>query len=53
VDTSGQAHPALGLGLALVQRIAKAHGGEAVATNRDDGPGARIGVELPRGATAG
>jgi two-component system OmpR family sensor kinase len=42
------AHAALGLGLALVQRIAKAHGGQAFAGARTDGQGACIGIELPR-----
>jgi two-component system, OmpR family, sensor kinase len=41
-------HAALGLGLALVERIAKAHGGRAFAERRTDGPGACIGIELPR-----
>lgn len=36
----------LGLGLALVQRIAQAHKGEAFAHNREGG-GAIIGVKLP------
>ena len=36
----------LGLGLALVQRIAQAHRGEAFARNREGG-GAVIGVRLP------
>jgi signal transduction histidine kinase len=36
----------LGLGLALVKRIAEAHGGRAYAENRGDG-GAKVGVELP------
>ncbi len=36
----------LGLGLALVKRIAEAHGGRAYASNREDG-GASVGVELP------
>jgi two-component system, OmpR family, sensor kinase len=36
----------LGLGLALVARIAKAHGGRAFAENRPDG-GARSVLELP------
>jgi two-component system OmpR family sensor kinase len=36
----------LGLGLALVKRIAEAHGGHAYAENREGG-GARVGVELP------
>jgi signal transduction histidine kinase len=38
---------ALGLGLALVKRIAEAHGGVVFAGNRPSG-GARIGFELPR-----
>jgi two-component system OmpR family sensor kinase len=37
---------ALGLGLALVRRIAEAHGGRAYAENRPEG-GARIGLEIP------
>lgn len=37
---------ALGLGLALVRRIAEAHGGSAYAQNRPEG-GARIGLEIP------
>ena len=36
----------LGLGLALVKRIAEAHGGRAYAENRDAG-GAKVGVEFP------
>ena len=44
---AAQTHAALGLGLALVQRIAKAHGGSTFAENRDDGPGARVGLEVP------
>ncbi len=43
---------ALGLGLALVRRIARAHGGDATIENRSDGPGAVATVCLPReGAT--
>ncbi|MBL8952158.1 MAG: HAMP domain-containing histidine kinase [Myxococcaceae bacterium] len=42
-DTRGNG---LGLGLALVQRIALAHRGEAFAHNRDGG-GAVVGVRLP------
>lgn len=36
----------LGLGLALVDRIAKAHGGRAIAENREGG-GARVGMAIP------
>lgn len=38
----------LGLGLALVRRIAEAHGGTAAARNRSDGPGAEVSLWLPR-----
>ncbi len=45
---SGEAreHGSLGLGLALVKRIAEAHGGKVYAASREGG-GARIGFELP------
>lgn len=36
-----------GLGLSIVQQIVRAHGGTSWATNRDDGPGAAVGFELP------
>jgi signal transduction histidine kinase len=36
-----------GLGLALVRRVATAHGGEAGAANRPEG-GARVWIDLPR-----
>jgi signal transduction histidine kinase len=39
--------PSLGLGLALVDRIARAHGGNAWAENRSDG-GAKVGFRIPR-----
>ena len=36
-----------GVGLALAQQIARAHGGEVQLLNREDGPGARATVTLP------
>ncbi|HEY7371141.1 MAG TPA: HAMP domain-containing sensor histidine kinase [Polyangia bacterium] len=44
-------HGSLGLGLALVRRIAVAHGGRADAANRSEG-GARVTLELPVAAPA-
>ena len=41
----------LGLGLALVRRVAEAHGGGVFAENRRDG-GARVGIWVPSAATA-
>lgn len=51
-DSADREHSSLGLGLALVRRIAEAHHGRAVAHARKGG-GASIGIELPRpgGAT--
>jgi nitrogen fixation/metabolism regulation signal transduction histidine kinase len=36
-----------GVGLALAQQIAHAHGGEIRLLNREDGPGARAAIHLP------
>jgi two-component system, NtrC family, nitrogen regulation sensor histidine kinase NtrY len=36
-----------GVGLALAQQIARAHGGEIQLVNRDDGEGARATIRLP------
>jgi signal transduction histidine kinase len=36
-----------GVGLALAQQIARAHGGEIQLLNRDDGNGARATIRLP------
>jgi signal transduction histidine kinase len=36
-----------GLGLCQAKSIVEAHGGTLEATNRDDGPGARVTIRLP------
>jgi signal transduction histidine kinase len=36
-----------GVGLALAQQIARAHGGEISLLNREDGEGARAMIRLP------
>lgn len=44
---NGEAHGGAGFGLALVRRIAEAHGGRAYASNRAP-KGARVGIEIAR-----
>lgn len=46
-DGGKKEHSSLGLGLALVERIARAHGGRAWAENRKEG-GARVSLEVPK-----
>lgn len=41
-----------GIGLALAQQIARAHGGEISLVNREDGDGARAIVQLPLASAA-
>ena len=48
-SSRSRAQGGTGLGLAIVRGIARAHGGEAVARNNADGPGATVGLRLPTG----
>jgi two-component system, OmpR family, sensor kinase len=45
-ERGGRDAGSLGLGLALVKRIAEAHGGRVLAENRESG-GARVAIEIP------
>jgi signal transduction histidine kinase len=49
-DGQTSSRGALGLGLSLVQRIARAHGGDASIENRTPGPGAVARLSVPREA---
>ena len=42
-----------GIGLALAQQIARAHGGEISLVNRESGEGARASIRLPMGPAPG
>jgi two-component system OmpR family sensor kinase len=46
-DGQTSSRGALGLGLSLVQRIARAHGGDATIENRTPGPGAVATLSVP------
>ena len=48
--TKSDGAASLGLGLSLVARIARAHGGRAFAENQPDG-GATVVIELPKGSS--
>lgn len=47
-DGQASSRGALGLGLSLVRRIARAHGGDAAIENQLSGPGALATIFLPR-----
>ena len=49
-DGQTSSRGALGLGLSLVQRIARAHGGDATIENRNPAPGAIARLSVPRQA---
>jgi signal transduction histidine kinase len=51
-DGQSSSRGALGLGLSLVRRIARAHGGDATIENRKAAPGAIAVLSLPRLADA-
>jgi two-component system, OmpR family, sensor kinase len=50
-DGQTSSRGALGLGLSLVRRIARAHGGEATIENQPEGSGAVATLRLPRGSS--
>jgi CheY-like chemotaxis protein/anti-sigma regulatory factor (Ser/Thr protein kinase) len=49
IDRAGDGiYDGLGIGLTLAKKIVEAHGGQICATNRDDGPGIRVQIRIPR-----
>ncbi len=46
-SSRSRAQGGTGLGLAIVRGIARAHGGDAIARNNIDGPGATVSLRLP------
>ena len=48
---AGTAPGGLGLGLTIARQLIEAHGGEIVAQNRENAPGARFSIRIPIGKT--
>lgn len=49
IDRGGDGiYDGLGIGLTLAKKIVEAHGGTIRATNREEGPGTRVQIRIPR-----